>query len=99
MPKPANEVMLRVVEDLIGQQRAREAPQIVILTLKALGAELRARSPGAAAEAFGVIARAVEDNQQTSEGNLQRIGQALVGHWPVVRRALEQQIERDRDVR
>ena len=95
MSRPSDAEMLEVVEALIEQQRHERTSHLAFLTLRALAADIRGRLPGANSEAQGALQRAIDGCIATKtrlgyeRGHLQRVGEELIGRWPVVRQALE----------
>ena len=97
------EVKLATVERLIEDFRwARSDPMVpehqTYNALKALAVELRAQSPRASNKALQVLSMPIEHAQRFKAcmgyidmGHHQAISEALIGQWPVVRRALENQ--------
>lgn len=90
-----DEEQLEVVERLIEQERELGGTYTTISALRAIAKDIRARLPDGAGRALEALQRAIDVCVATKtslgydSGQIQRVGEELIGRWPVVKLALE----------
>lgn len=81
--------------------RAYDVPEgLTYRALKQVATDLRARLPGTASDAANAIERRIEDANRSKThlgyaiNALRGLGEELIGRWPTIRHALEEQEKR-----